>query len=136
MILSGFLSTIESPFYNIGGDLFWELYDNGNTGDQRTLHYPGDNADMQARVQLLSNHAMNMTLHPSIRSAVPCLSIRITTVYKTRGRQATREQPSRSPVQEVPRRLPMPPATIPFPIWQLEPIRLHSLHQWVYDQHD
>jgi mannan endo-1,4-beta-mannosidase len=55
--LSSFLSLIENPANHVSGDLFWSLWDNGNSGDQYTLHYPGDNSSMQAAVNMLMRHA-------------------------------------------------------------------------------
>lgn len=57
--LSSMLSMVKNDTA-ISGDLYWSLYDNEHTADQYTLHFPGDNADMQSRVQMLIAHAIAM----------------------------------------------------------------------------
>lgn len=59
--LSSFLSLVENPANHISGDLFWSLWDTGNSGDQYTMHYPGDNSTMQAAVSMLVRHARVMS---------------------------------------------------------------------------
>ncbi len=63
--LSSFIPAIEDVTYNIAGDLYWQLYGHDdlhgyNTGDQYTLHYPGDTQDMKNRAQILRTHAYTM----------------------------------------------------------------------------
>ena len=58
------LPTVLSGIENntaVSGSTYWQLYDNGYHGDKFTLHYPGDTTDMQARVQMLSDHAARMS---------------------------------------------------------------------------
>jgi hypothetical protein len=45
---------------NASGDLYWQLYDYGFTGDTYTLHYPGDTVDMRTRVGNIISHAGSM----------------------------------------------------------------------------
>jgi hypothetical protein len=58
--LATILSTIEGNS-NVSGDLFWELW---NPGVAYTyyfyLDYPGDNADMQTRIQQFAAHGAKM----------------------------------------------------------------------------
>jgi mannan endo-1,4-beta-mannosidase len=68
--LQNFVTTFESTTYNIAGDLYWSLFDNGDSGDQYTMHYPGDTTDMQQRNTILTNSAsqintFNATLAPT-----------------------------------------------------------------------
>ncbi|HSW89151.1 MAG TPA: carbohydrate binding domain-containing protein [Candidatus Saccharimonadales bacterium] len=69
--LATFLPAIESNT-NISGDLFWDLYDTDFSNDKYTLHYPGDTADMQQRVQALTNHAIVM--HPVQNTPTPTVT--------------------------------------------------------------
>ena len=61
-LLANFLLSIEGNS-DIAGDLYWTLMphkEDGSpemTGERFTIHYPGDNADMQEAVKTLSSHA-------------------------------------------------------------------------------
>lgn len=57
--LQSFLSAIENN--NVAGEAYWELVPPGHQVGKYTLHYPGDNPDMQQRVQMLTRHAINMS---------------------------------------------------------------------------
>lgn len=63
--LTNFLSTILAT-NSISGDIFWSLFGHFDThgfeqhGDHLTLHYPGDDLDMKARVQIIRKHAYAM----------------------------------------------------------------------------
>ena len=63
--LANFLHEVEQNTA-ISGDLFWSLFGRDDMGqyvqhsDGYTLHYPGDNADMRVRVNVLSRHATKM----------------------------------------------------------------------------
>ena len=63
--LANFLHEVEQN-KAISGDLYWSLFGRDDKGkyvqhhDGYTLHYPGDNADMRTRVNMLSKHARNM----------------------------------------------------------------------------
>ena len=63
-LLSNFLSSIQSN-PEVAGDAFWELWSHDDqygyvSGDQYTLHYPGDTAAMRRSVQLLRSYAYRM----------------------------------------------------------------------------
>jgi len=59
--LQSLLSLFENPTYNVSGDTYWDLADNANSVGPYTMHWSGDNADMQQRAQLLANHAAKMS---------------------------------------------------------------------------
>jgi len=63
--LTNFLSGIVNTT-GLSGDLYWSLFDNGYQGDQYTLYDPGTTTDMQQRVQIISNHAVNMQPLPTL----------------------------------------------------------------------
>lgn len=63
--LQSFLSEIENPDNAIAGDTYWQLYGHDdlrgfNSGDQYTLHYPGDTPDMKNRADMLRTHGYVM----------------------------------------------------------------------------
>jgi mannan endo-1,4-beta-mannosidase len=74
--LSNFLSAIEINGTSV--DTFWSLFAHGDScnylqhGDGYTLHYPGDDNNMRASVQLLRTHAHNMYNYPGIPSKPAC----------------------------------------------------------------
>ncbi len=78
--LSSFLAAIESN-PTVTGDLFWELWSHDDqygyvSGDQYTLHYPGDTAAMRSSVQLLLSYAYkmsNQSVPPASKPGVPLL---------------------------------------------------------------
>lgn len=74
--LHSFLSASESNM-EVAGDTFWELWSHDdqhgyNSNEiQFTLHYPGDSATMQARVQQLRMHAYKMRNLSAPKEDVP-----------------------------------------------------------------
>jgi mannan endo-1,4-beta-mannosidase len=57
--LATFLTAIETS--QVSGDLYWQLYDSGHSGDDFSINYPGQNAAMQKMIQMLTTHAAKMS---------------------------------------------------------------------------
>ncbi len=78
--LSDFLSSIQSN-PEVTGDAFWELWSHDDqygydSGDEYTLHYPGDTAAMRKSVALLRQYAYKMSnqaLPPDNVPGIPLL---------------------------------------------------------------
>src|SRR5258708_6585153 len=73
--LSNFLANVQdNP--GVAGDAFWELWSHNDqygyiSGDQYTLHYPGDTAAMHSSVQLLRSYAYKMSNRPVPPDSLP-----------------------------------------------------------------
>ncbi len=87
-LLGSFLSGIQAN-PAIAGDAFWELWSHNDqygyvSGDQYTLHYPGDTAAMRSSVRLLRLYAYRMRKQP-----VPPVSVPGTPLLETVIRNGT-----------------------------------------------
>ncbi len=77
--LSNFLADVQdNP--GVAGDTFWELWSHDDqygyiSGDQYTLHYPGDTAAMRSNVQLLRSYAYKMSNLPVPPDSLPGTSL-------------------------------------------------------------
>jgi mannan endo-1,4-beta-mannosidase len=57
--LQSFLTTLQG-LNGLAGDTFWQLYPQGLRGDKYSLVYPGQNANIRQRAQILTQHASAM----------------------------------------------------------------------------
>lgn len=57
--LESFLTHLQS-LNGLAGDTFWQLYPQGFKGDKYSLVYPGQNAIIRQRTQILTQHASNV----------------------------------------------------------------------------